>query len=84
MNEVAEIKAAPEPSNVIWENLEVTPFQRGARKTGVVVVVTLFIFFTFIVYSILKSKAGENKLKYPSSTDCDGIESLFKKDGKVN
>jgi hypothetical protein len=32
---------------------------------------------TFLLYSGLKSKAGENKLKYPSSIDCDGIQSLF-------
>jgi hypothetical protein len=40
-------------------------------------VITLFIFLTFLLYSGLKSKAGENKLKYPSTTDCDGLKSLF-------
>jgi len=77
--EDCQITAAPEPSNVLWENLETTPFQRGARKTGVVMLITLFIFLTFLLYSGLKSKAGENKLKYPSSTDCNGFKSLFEK-----
>jgi len=71
------ITAAPEPSNIIWENLETTNFQRGARKTFVVILITLFIFITFLVYTGLKSKAGANKLKYPSSTDCEGLKYLF-------
>lgn len=77
LEEETQIEAAPEPSNVIWENLAETDNWRAARKSGVVILITLFIFLTFLLYSVLKSKAGENKLKYPSTTDCAGIEHLF-------
>jgi len=73
LGEPTTVTAAPEPSNVIWENLEVTPVQRGCRKTGVTLLITLFIFLTFLLYSALKSRAGENKLKYPTKVDCEGI-----------
>lgn len=82
-----KIEEAPEPSNVIWENLEVSSMTRGARKSGVVLLITLFIFITFLVYSGLKSRAGANKLKYPSSTNCNSIGLLFSKedaDGKMS
>lgn len=72
-----KIEEAPEPSNVIWENLEVSSMTRGARKSGVVALITLFIFITFLVYTALKSKAGQNKLRYPTTTNCKGIEYLF-------
>lgn len=82
-----KIEEAPEPSNVIWENLEVSSMTRGARKSGVVMLITLFIFITFLVYSGLKSRAGSNKLKYPSSTNCNSIGFLFSTtdaDGKTS
>jgi len=42
--------------------------------------IVLFIFLTFLLYSALKSKAGQNKLKYPSSTNCASIGRLFERD----
>lgn len=78
--EDASIQAAPEPSNVIWENLEVTPLLRGSLKFGVIVLISIFIFITFLVYTALKSQAGNNKLTYPSSTNCAGIQDLFVKE----
>lgn len=74
------VEAAPEPSNVIWENLEVTPFKRAARKSGVILLISLFIFMTFLLYTALKSRAGKNKLRYPSTTNCGSIQSLFLKE----
>lgn len=68
---------APEPSNVIWENLETTNLQRQSRKCGVVVVICIFLILTFLLFSVLKSKAGENKLKYPSANDCDAYDAMF-------
>lgn len=84
MDEATQIEAAPEPSNVIWENLEVTPYQRVTRKSGAVLVMVAFLFITFIIYSALKSSAGANQLKYPTRTDCGALDGPFTgADGKV-
>jgi len=58
----------------------VTPWQRFGRKSCALVLIVLFIFLTFLLYSALKSKAGQNKLKYPSSTNCASIGRLFERD----
>ena len=79
------IEAAPEPSNIVWENLESTAVKRASRKFCVIVIICIFIFLTFLLYSALKSKAGKNKLMYPVRTDCDGLAQLFTgADGKVD
>ena len=41
------------------------------------IAVALFIFLTFCLFAALKSTSGENKLKYPSSTDCGDIAKPF-------
>lgn len=84
LEEEGQMEAAPEPSNVIWENLEVTPYRRAARKSGAVMVMVTFLFLTFLVYSALKSSAGENKLKYPARTDCAALDGPFTAAGVVD
>ena len=39
-----------------------------------------FIFLTFIIFSLLKSKSGANSLKYPAKTDCKSVDKLFADD----
>lgn len=39
--------------------------------------VALFIFLTFLAFAGLKSRSGQNKIKYPSKVDCDHINNQF-------
>lgn len=77
LGEDAQIAAAPEPSNVIWENLEVSRKEINKRKCIAGIIVSIFIFCTFLLFTYLKTKSGRNKLKYPSTVDCDFIYTMF-------
>lgn len=79
LGEECKFIEAPEPSNVLWENLEVTGKQRAARKCGVGMVILFFMIFTFVLFSVLKSKQGANKMKYPDNQNCKSVEQLFAK-----
>lgn len=74
LGEQTKFSEAPEPSNVLWENLEVTGKQRTSRKCGVYMVILMFMVFTFVLFSVLKSKQGANKLKYPDNQNCKSVE----------
>lgn len=73
LGEETKFTEAPEPSNVLWENLEVTGKQRAGRKCGVGMVIFFFMVFTFVLFSVLKSKQGANKLKYPDNQNCNSV-----------
>lgn len=79
LGEETKFTEAPEPSNVLWENLEVTGKQRNGRKCGVGMVIFFFMVFTFVLFSVLKSKQGGNKLKYPDNQNCLNMANLFLK-----
>jgi len=67
------MSAAPEPSNIVWENLEVRLSEQRKRKVVAFICITIFIILTFLLFTVLKSANGKNKLKYPPRTDCDNI-----------
>ena len=76
----ATVKAAPEPTNIIWENQEVSHASQYRAELVVGFLVSLFIFCTFVLFAALKSRSGKNKIKYPSKIDCDYINSQFEND----
>lgn len=82
LGEDAKIDAAPEPSNIIWENLEVSDAQINTRKCITGMIIAVFIFLTFLLFTYLKTQSGKNKLKYPSSIDCKSIYSMFSDEPK--
>jgi len=71
------IEDAPEPSNILWENLEVSKATRAKRSLIAGLLIALFIFITFIIFSLMKSASGANSLKYPPKTDCHSMGKLF-------
>lgn len=77
LGSLPKFKAAPEPTNIIWENLEVSYSTRLKRKCVVSGLVALFIALTFVLFTFLKVQSGKNKVKYPASTDCASINGLF-------
>lgn len=46
-----------------------------------VAVISIFIFLVFLLFTFLKSKSGQAKVKYPPSRDCEAVESLFTSHG---
>jgi len=77
LGEEPTLLRSTEPSNIIWENLEINKKTMKKRKCWVTLVVMLFILATFILFTFLKSVSGKNKLKYPPSVNCEKFSSEF-------
>lgn len=55
------------------------------RRLLVGILVAIFIFLTFLLFTYLKSISGKNKLKYPERVDCAAIQAFFMDvDGSIN
>jgi hypothetical protein len=52
------MRAASEPSNVVWENLEVNKTTTRKRYSVVFTVIIVFIIVTFLVFTSMKYLAG--------------------------
>ena len=68
---------APEPSNIIWENLDVSLNTQRKRECGVGIIIVIFIILTLMLFSVLKGVAGINNLKYPPRINCVSINGQF-------
>jgi hypothetical protein len=53
-----DIMPASEPSNVIWENLEVTQKTQRNRLAVVFTIIFIFIIVTFLAFTAMKYLAG--------------------------
>jgi len=74
LGEEAEVRICNEPSDILWENLENTKIGRTGRTCCAHIFVAIFLFFTFVLFLILRSSAGKFADKYPSSTNCPKIK----------
>ena len=74
------ITEAPEPSNIVWEHQDVTKFKQRKRGCYVTLAISVFIFMTFLLFTFMKGKAGENKSKYPSRIKCEFVDKEFADD----
>ena len=72
-----EVQDAPEPTNVIWENLEVSKREMTKRKCYVGTVIVLFVIVTFLFYTFLKTYSGQSKKQFPASINCKSVGSMF-------
>jgi hypothetical protein len=77
LDEAVILEAAPEPSNIVWENLEVNKQEQNKRALFSIILIAIFVFLTFLLFTVLKSESGKNKLKYPTRTNCGSIDSQF-------
>ena len=68
---------APEPSNILWENLHVTPRQQTCRKLLVSAVILVLLFGMFVLFTFLQLIAVKNANRYPASTDCTTVSAMF-------
>ena len=68
---------APEPTNIIWEHRDKTPKEQLKRKIIAFIAIILVLIVAFIIFYVLKRTTIKNSIRYPSSTNCDAIYSLF-------
>ena len=54
-----EFEAAPDPSDIVWENLGVGEDSLNSRKRCTVFAMSLFVFTFAILFYILKSNTRE-------------------------
>jgi len=73
-----DFQEASEPTDIIWENRSITPFQRMLRTIGVCCVVGLILAISFVVIFTLKRINSKLQNKYPSS-QCDQIKDQYGK-----
>ena len=55
LGSIAKFKPAPEPSNIIWENLQISVPTMRKRNCLVNFIILLFVFATFILFVGLKA-----------------------------
>ena len=73
----ARIQISSEPSNIIWENLEIGRHVERRRRLLVTVLIGIFIFATFLLFTYLKQFSGQNAQQYPKTTNCKEIQNYF-------
>lgn len=72
-----EYVEAPDPTDIIWENIE-WPDHYRTKATGCVFIVsTILLLLTLLMFIGIKSKAGQVQIMYPPRMDCKSIDSMF-------
>jgi hypothetical protein len=68
---------APEPSEILWHNRHVTTRAANCHKLVVFVICVIFLLGMFLFFTWMKSKAIKNMFRYPSTTNCDSVDTIF-------
>jgi hypothetical protein len=69
--------SASEPSDILWENRHVTWKRRKINQMVVFCLAALFLVLMFFLFVWMKSLAVANMFRYPATTNCDSIQSIF-------
>lgn len=69
--------SASEPSDILWENRHVTWKRRKINQMIVFCLSALFLVGMFFLFVIMKATAVNNMFRYPATTNCDSIQSIF-------
>ena len=77
LDDYPKISRAPEPSDIIWENLEITPNQMTIGKIKYFVIHSIILWFSLIFFSFLKEQKDDIQRKYRDNMNCASITSLF-------
>ena len=68
-----ECKEAPEPSNIIWENLQDSPKRMNQRKALVFVLLIVALGLIFTLLAFLKKNVVQLTKKYPEALNCNRL-----------
>lgn len=71
------LHGAPEPSNILWENLHISSSQRICRTIIVSIVVFLLLLGMFALFTSLELITVANIGRYPPATNCANIDAMF-------
>lgn len=72
-----EIKKAPEPSDIIWENFSVPEqVKNRRRKTLILIMLVVYVVF-FISIVFLYSIKNEFEVNFPAHVSCDEILTFY-------
>jgi len=71
------VTAAPEPSEILWHNRHITVKQARCHKIIVFFCCLVFLIGMFILFTWMKSKAIKNMFRYPTTMNCDNVQSIF-------
>ena len=71
------VDEAPEPSNIIWENLEIESDYSRSCEIIVYFVIFIILLMIFIFYCWLQGVVVSNQKKYPRDFECAAVDSLF-------
>ena len=83
-NEIV-VKQAPEPSEILWHNRNVTDRQRLCKKVIVFICSFIFLVVMFYTFTLMKVISIKNMYRYPSTTNCNFVDSIFtQSDGTIN
>lgn len=78
-----EYECAPEPSDVIWENLHIKPDEITAKKGCVFVAIVTFLILTFMITSLIMTDAGKINIRYPKQS-CEPYNSMFSQNDAID
>lgn len=68
---------APEPTNIIWEHRQITYKEQIFRTSIVYSIIVFLLFLAFMAFYTLKQQTIANYNKYPPSTNCSDLYSIF-------
>lgn len=68
-----EIQDASEPSDIIWENRQFTPWDRRKKEIVVYLIMFFMLFVSFIIIFVLSNIAAIALAKYPIIADCENL-----------
>ena len=80
LSEKLEVVRAPEPSNIVWENLHMTPRKITMKNIIVMAIVTIFLAIVFSLITFLKVESVKTESRYPPLTNCVSYNDLFQKE----
>nr|CCA18997.1 conserved hypothetical protein [Albugo laibachii Nc14] len=66
-----QVIPAPEPSNILWENLETSNFDRFFRRLLTTLITILLLFVSFAIISAAQTAQSAYKSRVPPSSLCD-------------
>lgn len=78
------VEVAPEPSNIVWENLEISDYNIRRNEFRVYFLISAVLIAIFFMSLGIKAITNQNMEKYPLRTKCDAIMSLFAKNDKLD
>ena len=65
-----EFQSAPDPSDLIWENLETSEKQIKCGKCCTTIAIIFFLLLSSLLFYTLKQVSNDNMFKYPNNIYC--------------